>query len=177
MVISPTITIEEKGKKKYEEDNKRHMLITTNHDNPVPITEGSRRFSYMECSDELIGNTQYFNELFSFIEKKASQRAFYQYLMETPVKRKITVVDIPITQDMRDMFEANRDPIEDYAEQFTEKMTSFVNYDNYKRNLHDNGLKFELSKKSFEMEFNKYAEKYGIVSKREIHECKKRNLL
>ena len=120
----------------------------------------------MECSDELIGNTQYFNELFSFIEKKANQRAFYQYLMETPVKRKITVVDIPITRDMRDMFEANRDPIEDYAEQFAGKMTAYVNYDNYKQYLHENGLKFELSKKTFEMKFSDYMEKYGITKER-----------
>jgi hypothetical protein len=173
MITSPTITIEEKGKKKYEEDNKRHMLITTNHDNPVPIQEGSRRFSYIKCSDELVGNTQYFNELFAFIEKKANQRAFYQYLMETPVKRKLTAVDIPITQDMKNMFEANRDPIEDFAEQFTGKMTAYVNYDNYKQYLRDNGLKFELPKKAFEMKFSDYMEKYGIVSKRETHDNKK----
>ena len=52
-------------------------------------------------------------------------------------------------------------------------MTAYVNYDNYKQFLHDNGLKYELPKKSFEMKFSKCMEKYGIVSKREIHEGKK----
>ena len=93
--------------------------------------------------------------------------------METPVQRKITIKDIPITDDMRDMFEANRDPIDEYAETFLGKQTSFENYENYKEYMRLNGLKYEISKKSFEMKFSKYMTKYGVISKREIHNDKK----
>ena len=165
--------MKEKVKKRYEEDNKRHLIMTVNNDNALPIREGSRRFWYVECCDDFIGNTEYFNDLYAFIGKKSNQRAFYQYLMETPVQRKITIKDIPITDDMQTMFEMNKDPIEDYAEWFTGKLTAYDNYDNYKQYLHMNGLKFELSKKSFEMKFNTYMPKYGIVSKRETHNNKK----
>ena len=106
--------------------------MTVNNDNPLPIREGSRRFWYVECSDELVGNTEYFDNLYAFTCKKANQRAFYQYLMEVPVQRKITIRDIPITYDMRDMYEANRDPINEYAETFMSKQSSYENYENYK---------------------------------------------
>ena len=82
--------------------------------------------------------------------------------MDTPVQRKITFKDIPITDDMRDMYEANRDPIDEYAETFNGKQSSYENYENYKTYMHSNGLKFEISKKSFEMKFTKYMTKYGI---------------
>lgn len=165
-ITSPTVSIEGKGKKTYEEDNKRHLIMTVNNDNPVPITEGSRRFWYVDCSEELIGNTEYFNDLYAFCGKKANQRAFYQYLMETPVQRKLTVKDIPITDDMRTMYEVNRDPIDEYAESFVGEQTPQDNYDSYKEFMRISGLKYEISKKSFEMKFNKRMEKYGITKKR-----------
>jgi len=167
MITSPVITIEEKGQKKYVEDNKRHFIMTCNNDNPVAIKEGSRRFFYVESSDELIGKTDYFNELYAFIERKSSQRAFYQFLMERQVKRKLTVVDIPVTQDMKNMYELNRDPVEDYTMEFRGKLTSMDNYNSYKQYLHSNGLKYEISKKNFDMKFAKYIDKYNITKKRE----------
>ena len=167
MITSPMVPIEGKGKKKYEEHNKRHIIMTVNNDNPLPIREGSRRFWYADCSEELIGNTEYFNDLYAFCSKKANQRAFYQYLMEVPVQRKITIKDIPITDDMRNMYEVNRDPIDEYAETFVGKQTAQDNYDSYKEFMRINGLKFEISKKSFEYKFStKYMEKYGIIKTR-----------
>ena len=162
MITSPIVSIEGKGRKKYEEHNKRHLIMTVNNDNPVPITEGSRRFWYVDCSEELIGNTEYFNDLYAFCGKKTNQRAFYQYLMEAPVQRKITIKDIPITDDMHAMYEVNRDPIDEYAESFVGEQTPQDNYDSYREFMRISGLKYEISKKSFEMKFTKYMTKYGI---------------
>jgi hypothetical protein len=44
--------------------------------------------------------------------------------MDIPVQRKITIKDIPMTDDMRAMFEANRCPIDEYAETFVGKQSS-----------------------------------------------------
>ena len=86
--------------------------------------------------------------------------------MEAPVQRKITEKDIPVTDDMRAMYEVNRDPIDEYAESFVGKQTPQDNYDSYKEFMRISGLKYEISKKSFEMKFNKRMAKYGIEKKR-----------
>jgi len=69
---------------------------------------------------------------------------------------------------MRKQFEYNRDPIEDYANDFTFKMTAMENYNAYKSYLHANGLKFEKTKKAFEMAFVKYMDKNEIYKKKLI---------
>jgi len=167
MITSPTITIEEKGQKKYVEDNHFHLCMTINPENVLPIKEGSRRFFYSRASSLYIGNTEYFNELFAFIEKPKNQRAFYQFLMNRPVKRKITIKDIPESEVMEQLYELNRDPVEDFAMEFTgEERTAMDNYTMYRQYLNQNGLQFEISRKNFEMKFNKYMTKYGIDNKR-----------
>lgn len=166
LITSPTVTIEEKGQKKYVEDNHFHLCMTINPLNPLPIKEGSRRFFYSRASDLYIGNTDYFNELFAFIEQPENQRAFYQFLMSRPVKRKITIKDIPESVVMKELYELNRDPEEDFAMEFKGERTAMDNYTAYRQFLQANGLKFEVSRKCFEMKFNKYLAKYQIESKR-----------
>jgi len=165
IITQPTLTIEDKGKKRFEVNNLLHFMTTCNNENAFKITETSRRFMYLETSNELIGNTEYFSALFHYIEQPKNQRRFYDLMMNRPVKKQITIKDIPITDDMRKQFEFNRDPIEDYARDFTFKLTAMENYDAYKSYLLANGLKFEKPKKAFEMAFAKYMEKNEIYKK------------
>ena len=162
IITSPTINIEEKGQKKYIEQNLSHLMMTINPENVLAIKEGSRRFFYSRANNELIGNTEYFNELGDFIERPKNQRAFYQFLMSRPVKRKITIKDIPESAVMQEMYELNKDPVEDYLAEFEGERTSQENYNAYKSFLMNNGLKFELSKKAFETKVGKFRKKYGI---------------
>jgi len=165
IITTPTLPIEIKGKNRFDVKNLLHLLSTLNHENAFKITETSRRMFYFETFNGLIGNTDYFNALFDYIEQPKNQRRFYDLMMNRPVKKKITIKDIPITDDMRKQFEFNRDPIEDYASDFTFKLTAMENYNAYKSYLLANGLKFEKPKKAFEMTFAKYMEKNEIYKK------------
>jgi len=165
-ITSPTITIHNKGQKQYTENNLGHFLATTNNENVFNIKEGSRRFFLCETNNELIGNVEYFNVLYTAIKNKNIQYSFYKAMMVRHTKTQFTVKDIPITQAMKDAFELNRDPIEDYAIEFLGELSSDDNYFNYKQFLQRNGYKFEITKKSFEMKFGKYIEKYNIIKKR-----------
>jgi len=141
--------------------------MTINPENVLPIKEGSRRFFYSRASSLYIGNTEYFNELFAFIKSRKNQRAFYQFLMSRPVKREITIKDIPASEVMEQLYELNRDPVEDFAMEFTgDERSAMDNYTMYRQYLQQNGLHFEISKKCFESKFVKYMDKYGITSKR-----------
>jgi hypothetical protein len=165
IITAPTITIEAKGKGRFDVESLLHFMTTCNNENAFKITETSRRFMYLETSNELIGNTEYFSALFHYIEQPKNQRRFYDLMMSRPVKKQITIKDIPLTDDMRKQFEFNRDPIEDYARDFTFKLTAMENYDAYKSYLLANGLKFEKPKKAFEMAFAKHMEKNEIYKK------------
>jgi len=162
IITSPTVTIEEKGQKKYTEQNLSHLMMTVNPENVLQIKKGSRRFFYSRASNAMVGNTEYFNELFDFIKQPKNQRAFYQFLMSRPVKQKITIKDIPETEVMAEMYELNKDPVEDYLAEFEGERTSQENYNAYKSFLMNNGLKFELSKKAFETKVGKFRKQYGI---------------
>jgi hypothetical protein len=164
-ITSPTITIEKKGQQAVVEDNHFHLCMTVNPENVIPIKKESRRFFYSRASDIYLGNTEYFNEMFDFIKRPKNQRAFYQYLMNRPVKRTLTIKDIPESAVMQEMYALNRDPVEDYAMEFVGERNAMENYNTYKQYLQANGLKYEISKKSFEMKFSKYMEKYQIQKK------------
>jgi len=166
LITSKDISIEPKGGKIRHEQQLMHFMTTVNPDNTFKITEGSRRFAYVEGSNELIGDTEYFDELFDFIYRKENQRAFYQFLMARKVKRVITLKDIPITEDMKTQFVLNREPIEDYCDQFMGEKTADKNYDDYKAFLLDSGLKYEVPKKLFEMRFGKLIQKFNIKKDR-----------
>lgn len=162
LITSPTIPIECKGQPKRIETSLLHFITTTQNDNVFKITEESRRYCYFETNNELCGNTEYFDFLFKFIEKKSVQRAFYDYLMNRAVKQKITVKDIPITKSMREQFTLNRDTIEDYMIQFSEEKTSTETYNEYKTFMKAQGLEHVPQRKLFEMRFGKLMEKYNI---------------
>jgi hypothetical protein len=166
LITSPTIDIEEKGQKKYVEQSLLHFLSTLNNDNVFKITKDSRRYCYIETSNELCGNTEYFADLFAFIDKKSNQRAFYDFLMNREVKKRITEKDIPETEAMLEQYELNRDPIEDYAIEFTEKRNASENYTAFKMFMKEQGLEYVMSKKLFELRFNKVMNNYGIEKKR-----------
>jgi phage/plasmid-associated DNA primase len=112
----------------------------------------------------------YFNELFAFIERPKNQRAFYQFLMARPVKRQLTIKDIPDSEVMKELYELNRDPAEDFASEFMGEHTAIDTYTMYRQFLQKNGLQFEISRKCFEMKFSKCIEKYQIESKRKTIE-------
>ena len=168
LITSPTINIEGKGQKKYTTQSLLHFMTTTQNDNVFKITEESRRYCYFETNNELCGNTEYFDFLFNFIEKKSVQRAFYDYLMNRKVKQKITIKDIPITNAMREQFVLNRDNIEDYIVEFTDDKCAQENYNDYKTFMKNQGLEYAPSRKLFEMRFAKLMSKYDIKKKRQI---------
>ncbi len=76
IITTPTLPIEIKGKNRFDVKNLLHLLSTLNHENAFKITETTRRFFYFETSNELIGNTDYFNALFHYIEQPKNQRTF-----------------------------------------------------------------------------------------------------
>lgn len=107
MITSPNFNYEQKGVSPITLINLNRIIFTTNNACPIKIEEGDRRFVVFECSDELKGNTQYFNEFSQYIDDPANQRAFYEYLMKVDISKIDWINDRPITDLYKDIQEAN----------------------------------------------------------------------
>jgi len=166
VINSPTCSVHDKGSKSYDITNIRHYLATTNNDHSVIIREGNRRYMMERTSEELIGNHEYHTAFYNWIARPSTIYSVYQYLMNIKVPRKFTANDIPITNIMKEAYELNKDPIEDFMMSFTNEIDSDGLYIEYKLFMKHHGYEGVITSKAFLMKFSKYKTKYGVEIKR-----------
>jgi hypothetical protein len=163
LITEKTIKIHNKGLKAYTEQNLGRYILTTNNDMVMDIKENDRRYFPCETKNILRGNTEYFNNFYRCINDKNIQYSFFKEMMGYPTRRTITIKDIPVTETMHKAYEYNRDNIEEYALQFIGEKHAQENYIDFKIWCGQQGIKCEnITRKSFEMKFIKYIEKYNI---------------
>jgi hypothetical protein len=163
-ITSPVIDIHFKGMTPYQEKQIAHFLCNTNHLNPINFKKGDRRYGYLYAKPTKIGDTEYFTELYKMIDSKSVQYTFYQDMMNRPVKKQLTIVDIPMTQRMLEVMDNNRDYVDEYAENFLGVKTSSENYTEFCHFMEGQGIRTDkvLTRKAFEMKFLQFYAKYGI---------------
>ncbi len=130
-ITQKKMNINQKGKDEFEITSYHRFIGSCNpedSDIPIKTVEGDRRTLIIRCSDEKMGDTQYFNELLKLVGSKNLQKTFYDYLMnreniDTFVSRKI-----PKTEYQEDLKEA----CEDYTLQFIKEYANEVNGDDIK---------------------------------------------
>jgi phage/plasmid-associated DNA primase len=169
-ITSPLIRVHPKGQKPYHINNLRKYISTNNNPHAIVIKKGNRRYFATESSDELIGNTEYFTWFYSNIKKSSVQYSFYKFLMARDVKQQLTAVDIPETDLMREAYELNSDPLEDFIRDLPsgEKLYMEDLYTDYKTYMNKIGMEYKMNGKQFSMRFGR------LVTARE-HEKGKMN--
>jgi len=166
-INSPTCVVHDKGQKAFTINNIRHYFATTNNEHAVIMKDGNRRYMMAQTSNELIGNHEYHTGFYNWIEKPAVQYSVYQYLMNLAnVPKKFIVSDIPITEVMKEAYELNKDPMEDFMMSFTNGINSDELYFEYKQYMRQHGYDGAITSKSFLMKFAKYKDKYKIDIKK-----------
>lgn len=81
ITTSATIKYEKKGFDEITINNYVNIVMTTNNDFVIPITQNDRRNVFFRCDETYVGNTEYFSNLGSHIYKDEVARAFYEYLL------------------------------------------------------------------------------------------------
>jgi uncharacterized Zn-finger protein len=166
-INSPTCCVHDKGKKAFDITNIRHYFCTTNNDHAVIVKEGNRRYMMAQTSNELIGKHEYHTGFYNWIDKPSTQYSVYNYLMNLPnIPKKFIVSDIPITNLMRDAYELNKDPMEDFVQSFTNGIDGDDLYIEYKDYMRRHGYDGSITSKAFLMKFAKFKDKYKIDVKR-----------
>ena len=87
-------------------------IITTNADFPIPTSKGDRRTCIIDASNELVGNTDFFEDMQeNVIGSEAAMRTFWDFLMKRPVKKKMTKADLPVTEYQEELQRLDEHPI------------------------------------------------------------------
>lgn len=118
LITDPTITINSKGVNQYKVKSYHRFIGSTNNEDPLPTTVGDRRNVVIRCSDEKIGDTAYFEQLYAHLEDVNVLRALYDYFMSVPDMDMFHKQPLPATEFQNDMKSSNRSPIEQWLEAF-----------------------------------------------------------
>jgi hypothetical protein len=112
LTTNPMITINEKGVKSYTINSYHRFIITTNKEDPITSKKDDRRNLIIRSSDELIGQTEYFNELYALLDDMNVIKTCYEYFKGIPNMAGFKNIPMPKTAYQRDIQESAVCPIE-----------------------------------------------------------------
>lgn len=161
LVTNPTITIEDKCKTAFEMKSfHRFISFTNKEDGGINTNKNDRRNLIIKCSDELIGNKDYFAEFYNMIADKDVVKTFYEYLkspsnftnMENFINMKI-----PKTEIQETLKELSRSCYDLWVEDFVRenidddnvRISSYDCYAKFIAYLNSNGYSFKISNIKF----------------------------
>lgn len=106
-----------KGKDTTDERCYNNFILLTNHRDCVSLTDDSRRELVFEASDELCGNTEYFEKLVKEVFNKKGGSMLYTYILNLPevdVSRMRKIVKTSLRQEIVAL---NKDAVEIFFEE------------------------------------------------------------
>jgi len=114
LITDNVININIKGGKNFPMNSYHRFITFTN--NACPTVPNKRRDCIIRCSDDKIGNTEYFNEGFSYASDVGCCKEIYEYFMIYATSPKIVGADIPITEHHEVMMEEHKSPMRSFLE-------------------------------------------------------------
>ena len=119
LITDNSLTINQKGIDAYNMKSYHRFIITTNHEEPITTSDDDRRYHIMRSSDELIGNKEYFTNVYSLLNDKNVIRTCYDYFKSIPKMDEFAKLPIPKTEYQNDLKSLNVSPIQQWVESFT----------------------------------------------------------
>ena len=125
-ITTNKILLNPKGIQEFEIENYCDYIMTTNNYNAVNIQDKSRRYLFVETTSHYSRNSEFFNHFSNeIVENKCALRCIYEYLMNFDVKSIIPSGNfqnhIPITEIQQQIIKDNRDKIEIFLRDLTDK--------------------------------------------------------
>jgi hypothetical protein len=120
LITDPTITINMKGVNAYDITSYHRFIITTNSEDPIKTSKDDRRKLIIRSSDELLKNTQYFNEMYEDLNDINVIRTCYEYFKELNLNA-FEPTQIPITEYQTNLKELSVSPIEHFIQSLVQQ--------------------------------------------------------
>jgi Family of unknown function (DUF5906) len=98
MITSKCLHYEKKNVDQITVRNFNRFIITSNHEIPIVAGDNDRRYVIFRCSNEKVGDKQYFESFARYMENSDNIKAIYQYLMSVDISTVNWIRDRPVTQ-------------------------------------------------------------------------------
>jgi len=116
LITDDSIIIQQKNKPSYVVNSYHRFISFTNNEEPMNTKKDDRRNVIVRCSDELIGNNEYFNRFYEMLEDDSVIKTFYLFLKDRTIGN---LNNKPLTQYQEDLQEISVSPIELFFEDYT----------------------------------------------------------
>jgi hypothetical protein len=117
LITEEHLNIESKGQKIFTMRSFHRQISFTNQENfPIQTSKNDRRKLVIRCSDEKVGNTEYFNELYSIIADEEILIELFNFFMNRDVElfNKERGRNKPTTEYQQILTENYSNPVEDW---------------------------------------------------------------
>jgi hypothetical protein len=127
MITSEHFNYEQKGVDPVTLRNFARIILTTNNELCVKITDNNRRYVVFETSNEKIGNLAYFSQFATYMADPSNQKAIIDYLRSID----ITNYNFQVHRPISDLYRAIQSTCSDLVLQFMEYLWKVQNIDEY----------------------------------------------
>jgi hypothetical protein len=153
LVTDPILTINNKGSNQFDIQSYHRFIISTNNEEPINTNKDDRRKFIIRCSDELIGNKEYFNTLYEHLNNVDCVKTCYEYFKSIADMDQFNKIPVPITEYHQNLMEFSMSPIEQWVRDYTfinqnrdfEELKSETILEKFNDWKENNGVKYECS--------------------------------
>lgn len=190
LITAKTQSYENKGQSSINLDDYKRIVMTTNKSVPVYITESDRRFVLINCSEDKVGDYEYWKQVYAALEKPETLQAYHWYLANKDIssfdleKRPITEFYKEVKLSLRPYHASffqrwlahNGELYEKETKSATEWMEEINSNSKFSVNLTKFGrdIKQYVEAGAFERKDTKFGVSYTIVSTKMLGFLKKK---
>lgn len=159
LITNPKMTINNKGISQYGIMSYHRFIATTNNEDPIKTAKDDRRNLIIRSSDELKGNTEYFNKMYKLLDDINVIKTCYEYFKTMPDMDKFNELKMPETSYQNEIKDASVSPIESWLKSYI-----MENYYETEKELLDKE-QFDLFKdwcKKCSVEYNLSSIQFGV---------------
>ena len=137
LITEPTIKINIKGITQFPIQSFHRFIITTNSEEPISTSKDDRRKFIVRCSDELIGNKQYFDEFYGYISDINFLKTCYEYFKSIADMDKFGSIPIPVTEYHNELKEMSENVIERWIKDYTQENYNCIDIELQSKSVYD----------------------------------------
>jgi len=120
LITDPTLPINNKGVNQFDIKSHHRFFVTTNkEDGGIKTSYDDRRNMIVRCSDDKIGDKEYFNKLNKYLDDENVVRTCYDYFKSIPDMDKFGSLPVPQTEYQNNLKQLSKTAVEMWLEDFT----------------------------------------------------------
>jgi len=105
LITAPYLNYEQKGVTPIRVRSFTRVIVTTNNQTPLKISQTDRRWCVFDVSEKFLKNTKHWNAVYEWLSKPANIKCVYEYLVKVDLS-KVDLKQIPVTDALLEIKQA-----------------------------------------------------------------------